>query len=76
MRIAYKTTEKYRRIAFGEDIRSKRRMLGLNMNDLAARANISGELLLRIEAGLVSPDIPSIYKRLLHALEREVMIIA
>lgn len=65
-----------RRRAFGETIKTKRRAQGLNMNDLADRANISGELLLRIEAGLVSPDIPSIHKRLLHALEREVMIIA
>ncbi|MHC8523949.1 hypothetical protein ACPJHQ_25860 [Rossellomorea sp. H39__3] len=46
------------------------------MNDLAARAKISGDLLLRIESGLVSPDIPSIQKRLKYALEREVMVIA
>ncbi|MFS8189512.1 hypothetical protein ACMG4J_22650 [Rossellomorea marisflavi] len=46
------------------------------MSDLAAQANISGELLLRIEAGLVSPEIPSIRNRLLRALESEVMVIA
>lgn len=64
------------RRAYGEKIKSKRRARGLNMSDLAAQANISGELLLRIEAGLVSPEIPSIRNRLLRALESEVMVIA
>ena len=64
------------RKAFGDKIRTQRRSQGLNMNDLAARAKISGDLLLRIESGLVSPDIPSIQKRLKYALEREVMVIA
>lgn len=68
--------ENTNRRAFGDKIRTQRRSQGLNMNELAARANISGELLLRIEAGLVSPDITSIPERLRYALEREVMVIA
>ncbi|WP_430508373.1 hypothetical protein [Rossellomorea marisflavi] len=65
-----------RRKEFGDLVKNTRRELNLNMNDLATRANISGELLLRIEAGLVSPDIPRIPERLLRAMEREVMVIA
>ncbi len=69
-------SEQKKRKEFGEIVRQSRRNLGMDMNSLAARANISGELLLRIESGLVSPEISSIRDRLLYALEREVMIIA
>jgi predicted transcriptional regulator len=70
------TSERERRKHFGSLIRTYRLSQNISMEDFAKRAKISGDLLLRIESGLVSPDIPGIKQRIKFALEREMMVIA
>jgi transcriptional regulator with XRE-family HTH domain len=70
------SSEKERRKQFGSNIRMKRLSRNISMDDLAKRANISSDLILRIESGLVSPDLPGLQKRINYALERELMVIA
>jgi predicted transcriptional regulator len=64
------------RKAFGTNIRERRQERNMSMEELARRALISQDLLLRIESGLVDPRVESIRNRLNHALESEMMVIA
>jgi predicted transcriptional regulator len=65
-----------KRKEFGMYIRKRRQEKNMSMEELAKRAMISSDLLLRIESGLVDPKIESIKKRLEHALESEMMVIS
>jgi predicted transcriptional regulator len=64
-----------KRKEFGFRIRERRYEKNLSIAELSERAMISQELVLRIESGLVDPEITSIVKRLEHALESEKLII-
>jgi DNA-binding XRE family transcriptional regulator len=74
--VKHKGLEAERRKAFGLDVRTYRLQNDISMDEFARRAHISGETLLRIEAGRVSPDIKSINKRIERAKQVRIMVIA
>jgi predicted transcriptional regulator len=69
-------SQRKERRKFGNHIRDKRREKNLSIADLSVKAKISQELILRIESGLVDPDIKSIVRRLDYALTSELLIIS
>ncbi|MFP3472761.1 helix-turn-helix transcriptional regulator, partial [Micrococcus sp. SIMBA_144] len=63
--------ERKRRKEYGEMVHRRRKRRSLTIKDIAVRANISEEAVAQIEHGLVSPDIPNQFERVIRAIHQE-----
>lgn len=68
--------EKNRRAAFAEEFKGIRIANRLSINEMAAKLSVSEEMVMRIELGCVSPDVPNLRKRLDELSKRKSLIIA
>jgi predicted transcriptional regulator len=68
--------EEEKRMAFGHDARRIRKEKGLSISVMAEKMGVSEELIVRIENGKVSPDIPRLQSKLSHLKDRRNLIIS
>ncbi|MGG1483519.1 helix-turn-helix transcriptional regulator [Peribacillus castrilensis] len=68
--------EEEKRIAFGHDVRRIRKEKGLSISVMAEKIGVSEELMVRIENGKVSPDIPRLQSKLSHLKDRRNLVIS
>lgn len=68
--------EQEKRIAFGQDVRRIRIEKGLSISVMAEKIGVSEDLMVRIENGKVSPDIPRLQSKLSHLKDRRNLIIS
>jgi DNA-binding XRE family transcriptional regulator len=68
--------EEEKRMAFGQEVRRIREEKGLSLSVMAEKIGVSKELMIRIENGKVSPDIPRLQAKLSHLKDHRNLIIS